>query len=57
MLSYEQYVDEQVAGILSRVDANSMSDFEKVKFVNDYIVKNTVYSTDTTLSPIARWPF
>lgn len=49
--AYEQYVDEQVASILSQVDANAMSDFEKVKFVNDYIVKNTVYSTDTVLSP------
>jgi len=49
--AYEQYVDAQVASILSNVDANSMSDFEKVKFVNDYIVKNTVYSEDTTLSP------
>lgn len=47
----EQYVDEQVASVLANVDANSMSDFEKVKFVNDYIVKNTVYSADTTLSP------
>ena len=47
----EQYVDAQVAQILSGLDPHSMSDFEKVKFVNDYIVKNTVYSTDTALSP------
>lgn len=47
----ERYVDEQVDRILSRVNANAMSDFEKVKFVNDYIVKNTVYSADTNLSP------
>ncbi|MEK4496278.1 transglutaminase domain-containing protein [Ureibacillus sp. FSL W8-0352] len=48
---HEQYVDERIAAILASVDVNSMSDFEKVKFVNDYIVKNTVYSTDTSLSP------
>lgn len=47
----EQYVDNQVAQILSGLDPQSMTDFEKVKFVNDYIVKNTQYSTDTVLSP------
>lgn len=35
----EDVVNEKVASILSTVDAESMSDFQKVKFVNDYIVK------------------
>ena len=47
----EQYVNERVAKILANVDIKAMSDFEKVKFVNDYIVKNTEYSTNSTLSP------
>lgn len=47
----EGVVNEKVASILSTVDAESMSDFQKVKFVNDYIVKNTEYSTNTAASP------
>lgn len=47
----EQIVDEKVAQILSTVQADSMSDFEKVKFVNDFIVKNTAYSTESNASP------
>ncbi|MFL0505912.1 DUF5050 domain-containing protein [Ureibacillus sp. 179-F W5.1 NHS] len=47
----EDVVNEKVASILSTVDAESMSDFQKVKFVNDYIVKNTEYSTNTAASP------
>ena len=44
-------VDATVDEILARNNANSLSDFDKIKFVNDYIVQNTVYSTDTTNSP------
>lgn len=47
----EEFVNEQVANIIASVSPESMTDFEKVKFVNDYIVKNTVYSTNTTSSP------
>nr|WP_106782212.1 transglutaminase domain-containing protein [Lysinibacillus timonensis] len=47
----EKIVNEKVAQILSTVNPQSMTDFEKVKFVNDYIVRNTAYSTETELSP------
>lgn len=50
-VAQEQYVNQQVAKILSTVSPETMSDFEKVKFVNDYIVKNTAYSTETVASP------
>jgi len=44
-------VDATVEDILTRNNVHSLSDFDKIKFVNDYIVQNTVYSTDTTNSP------
>ncbi len=44
-------IDATVDEILARHNAHSLSDFDKIKFVNDYIVQNTVYSTDTTNSP------
>ena len=44
-------VDATVDDILAQNNAHSLSDFDKIKFVNDYIVQNTVYSTDTTNSP------
>jgi len=47
----ELIVDAEVAEILSNVNSKNMTDFEKVKFVNDYIVKNTSYSEDTEASP------
>ncbi|TSI08349.1 DUF5050 domain-containing protein [Lysinibacillus sp. BW-2-10] len=47
----EQIVNEKVASILASANPETMSDFEKVKFVNDYIVKNTAYGEDTTASP------
>lgn len=47
----EEYVNNRVERILENLDPQSMSDFEKVKFVNDYIVKNTEYSSDTSISP------
>ncbi len=40
----EKVVDEKITTILSNVPVQTMTDFEKVKFANDYIVKNTVYS-------------
>lgn len=47
----ELIVDSEVTNILSTVNPQNMTDFEKVKFVNDYIVKNTSYSEDTSASP------
>ena len=44
-------VDATVDEILARNNAHSLSDFDKIKFVNDYIVQNTVYSTNTINSP------
>ena len=40
-------VDATVDEILIKNNAHSLSDFDKIKFVNDYIVQNTVYSTET----------
>jgi len=50
-LAQEQAVNETVASVLANVSPEEMSDFQKVKFVNDYIVKSTAYSTDTSASP------
>lgn len=50
-LAQEKVVNEKVASILSTVSPEEMTDFQKVKFVNDYIVKSTAYSTETTASP------
>ena len=50
-LAQEQVVNEKVASILSTISPEEMTDFQKVKFVNDYIVKSTAYSTETTASP------
>lgn len=47
----EQYVDAQVTAIVANLTKETMSDFEKVKYVNDYIVKNTEYSTESNVSP------
>ncbi|WP_400195179.1 transglutaminase domain-containing protein [Lysinibacillus telephonicus] len=47
----EEVVNEKVAAILATVDPASLTDFERVKFVNDYIVKNTEYSEETSASP------
>lgn len=47
----ELIVDAEVLEILSSVNPQNMTDFQKVKFVNDYIVKNTSYSEDTEASP------
>lgn len=44
-------VSATVDQIIIKYNAQSLSDFEKIKFVNDYIVKNTIYSTETTGSP------
>ncbi len=46
----ERVVEDVVTSIMSTVQPEAMSDFEKVKFVNDYIVKNTIYSEDSVAS-------
>lgn len=49
-LEQEKVVDSIVASLIETVQPEEMTDFEKVKFVNDYIVKNTVYSEDSVAS-------
>lgn len=46
-----QQTEQQVNAIISATGVQALSDYEKIKFVNDYIVKNTVYSTQTVTSP------
>ena len=48
--SDEDYIESKVDDILSGIISPDMSDLEKVKAVNDYIVLNTEYSTDTFAS-------
>ena len=52
LTTYEQerLVNGKVQAILESVDTTTMTDYDKVKFVNDYIVQNTVYSQATTAS-------
>ena len=45
------YVEINVQDILKSIVRNSMSDLEKVKAVNDYIVSQTVYTKETHSSP------
>ena len=35
-----------LADLLENVNVSAMNDYEKVKYVNDFIVQNTVYSSD-----------
>ena len=49
-IEQEKVVDSIVESIISTVQPEEMTDFEKVKFVNDYIVKNTMYSEDSVAS-------
>ena len=49
-LQQEQVVDAKIASLVAGLDVATMSDFQKVKFVNDYIVKNTQYSEETATS-------
>lgn len=46
----EQMVEGITASIVSTMRPEEMTDFEKVKFVNDYIVKNTEYSEESVAS-------
>lgn len=49
-LEQERVVDAKIASIVAKVDSDNMTDFEKVKFANDYIVQHTAYSEDTVAS-------
>ena len=53
LTTYEQerYVNGKVQAILQQVNTTTMSDYDKVKFVNDYIVQHTVYSDVANASP------
>ncbi|MBK3493294.1 DUF5050 domain-containing protein [Viridibacillus sp. YIM B01967] len=46
----EQYVNAEVKKIIKKEISNKMSDYEKVKAINDYIVLNTKYGADTKAS-------
>lgn len=46
----EQVVDTVIKQVIAELNVAAMSDYDKVKFVNDYIVKNTVYSEQTSAS-------
>lgn len=51
----ELFVDEQVVKIATELSKPGMSDVEKVRAVNEYIVLNTEYSFDTIASPHAAY--
>ncbi|MFF3101808.1 transglutaminase domain-containing protein [Viridibacillus arvi] len=46
----EQYVDAQVKRFINEEISEKMSDFDKVKAINNYIVLNTKYGSDTKAS-------
>ncbi|KDR94934.1 protein of unknown function [Peptoclostridium litorale DSM 5388] len=48
--SDEDYIESETDSILSEIISPGMSDLEKVKAVNDYIVLNTQYSEETFAS-------
>lgn len=43
-------VTANVKELISKLQATTMNDFEKIKYVNDYIVQNTSYSSETQTS-------
>lgn len=45
------YVEMNAQEIIAKITDNSMTDVEKVRAVNDYIVANTVYTEHTNSSP------
>lgn len=53
LITYEQalQVEATVEQLIATQAAHLTSDYDKVKFVNDYIVQNTVYSEQTLASP------
>lgn len=51
----ETFVKSEVKRLVSELITPSMSDVEKVKVINEYIVKKTTYSDDTQASPHAAY--
>ena len=49
--SQEKFITSEVNRLAKELFTSSMSDFEKVKAVNDYIVLHTTYSKNTATSP------
>ncbi|KOY83837.1 DUF5050 domain-containing protein [Lysinibacillus macroides] len=45
------YVEMNAQEVIAKITDNSMTDVEKVRAVNDYIVANTVYTEHTNSSP------
>lgn len=45
------YVEMNVQEVVASIDKQSLSDVDKVRAVNDYIVANTAYTDQTTSSP------
>jgi len=51
----EAFVKSEVKRLVAELITPSMSDVEKVKVINEYIVRNTTYSFDTNTSPHAAY--
>lgn len=51
----EDFVDNQVKNIINEIIDGNMNDFQKIKAINDWIVNNTVYGTNTIASPHAAY--
>ena len=51
----EDFVDYEVRRIVDEIIEPNMTDFQKVKAVNDWVVNNTKYNIDTNTSPYAAY--
>lgn len=51
----ENFVDNKVRRIVDEIIDPDMTDFQKVKAINDWIVNNTKYSEETSTSPHAAY--
>lgn len=51
----EKVVHQEVKRLVATLIRPTMSEVEKVKVINDYIVKNTTYTYDSTTSPHAAY--
>lgn len=47
----EEFITQEIKRIANEIIKPSMTDLEKIKAINDYIVLNTTYSYDTTTTP------
>ncbi|WP_249662322.1 transglutaminase domain-containing protein, partial [Lysinibacillus fusiformis] len=50
-IKQEVAVQKKINQILKNIIKPSMTEFQKVKAINDYIVSNTMYGTKTKASP------